>query len=102
VRGEEIERGSKDLDSSDPTQASPDVLQPSVRKRSSQRYQQQRRVSQMRVQIGDRVKVVDQDITGVVVEMGWGNKVVITDDASEYEAPDNRLEFRDYELEVTK
>ncbi len=61
-----------------------------------------KRSGEMNVQIGDRVKVVDQDITGVVVEMGWGNKVVITDDASEYEAPDNRLEFRDYELEVTK
>lgn len=52
----------------------------------------------MNLQVGTKVKVIDQDITGVVVENGWGNKVIITDDHSEYEAPDNRLEFRDHEL----
>lgn len=48
--------------------------------------------------IGARVKVIDQDITGVVVE-NYGNKLVIEDDASEYPAPDNRLEYFVSELE---
>jgi small-conductance mechanosensitive channel len=56
----------------------------------------------MSVQIGDRVKVLDQDITGTVVEIGWGNKIVIEDDDSEYEWPDNRLEYRETEVEVIK
>lgn len=48
--------------------------------------------------VGTIVKVIDQDISGVVVE-AWGNKVVIEDDSSEYEAPENRLEFHVSELE---
>ena len=48
--------------------------------------------------IGDRVAVIDQDITGQIVEL-WGNKAVIEDDSSEYEAPENRLEYFLSELE---
>lgn len=48
--------------------------------------------------IGDYVKVKNQDITGIIVEH-YGNKVVIEDDSSEYEAPDNRLEYFLSELE---
>ena len=48
--------------------------------------------------IGDIVKVKNQDITGTIVE-NYGNKVVIEDDSSEYEAPDNRLEYFISELE---
>lgn len=50
------------------------------------------------LQIGDLVKVNDQDISGVIVEL-YGNKLVIIDDNSEYEYPDNRLEY--YTSEVT-
>lgn len=56
----------------------------------------------MSIQVGDRVKVLDQDITGVVVELGWSNKIVIADDDSEYPAPDNRLEYRVTEVELIK
>jgi hypothetical protein len=48
--------------------------------------------------IGDMVKVKNQDITGTIVEH-YGNKVVIEDDSSEYESPDNRLEYFVSELE---
>ena len=41
--------------------------------------------------IGDRVKVIDQNITGTIVEV-WDRKIVIEEDDSEYE--DNRLEYR--------
>lgn len=52
----------------------------------------------MIVQIGDFVKVIDQDITGQVIEM-YSNKAVIIDDHSEYEYPDSRLEYHLSELE---
>lgn len=50
--------------------------------------------------IGDRVKVKDQDITGTIIRYDWGTKVVITDDDSEFEAPDNTLVYRTSELEL--
>jgi len=49
------------------------------------------------IKVGDFVKVKDQDIYGFVVET-YGNKVVIIDSDSEYEPPDNRLEYRVSEL----
>lgn len=57
----------------------------------------------MSYQIGDRVRVTEQHITGVIVEI-FGNRVVIEDDDSEWEWPENRLEFRFSEIkkEVTK
>jgi len=51
--------------------------------------------------IGDRVKVIDQDITGVIIALN-GNKATIEDDDSEYESPDNNLEYRLSELEEIK
>jgi len=48
--------------------------------------------------IGTIVNVKNQDISGVIVEI-YGNKAVIEDDCSEYEAPDNRLEYFISELE---
>ena len=45
----------------------------------------------------NRVKVINQDITGTVVE-DWGNKVVIIDDDAE--TLDDRLEFKKSELEL--
>ena len=44
-----------------------------------------------------RVKVINQDITGTVVE-DWGTKVVIIDDNAE--TLDDRLEFKKSELEL--
>ena len=41
--------------------------------------------------IGDRVKVIDQNITGTIFEK-WGSKIVIEEDDCEHD--DNRLEFR--------
>jgi hypothetical protein len=51
------------------------------------------------IKIGDRVKVKDQDIWGVVVEYS-GSRLVIEDMDSEYETPDNRLEYHASELET--
>jgi hypothetical protein len=44
------------------------------------------------IQVGTRVRLRDQDIWGVVDEI-VGNHVIIEDEHSEYEYPDNRLEF---------
>ena len=43
----------------------------------------------------NRVKIINQDITGTVVE-DWGNKVVIIDDNAE--TLDDRLEFKKSEV----
>ena len=51
------------------------------------------------IRIGDQVKVKDQDIWGVVVEYS-GSRLVIEDMDSEYETPDNRLEYHASELET--
>ena len=53
----------------------------------------------MMVKVGDKVKVIDQEITGIVVE-DWGSLVVIEDDESEFE--DHRLEYKKSELEEIK
>jgi len=47
----------------------------------------------MEVNVGDIIKVVDQDITGKVIE-DHGSYIVIIDDDSEYQWPENTLEFR--------
>ena len=49
--------------------------------------------------IGDRIKVIDQDITGTIVE-DWGSKIVIEEDDCEHE--DNRLEFRVSDVQPLK
>ena len=48
------------------------------------------------IKVGDKVRVIDQEITGTVVE-DWGDLVVIKDDESEFE--DDRLEYKKSELE---
>lgn len=48
--------------------------------------------------IGDKVKVIGQDITGKIIRYDWGNKLVITDDDSEYEYPENTLTYFKDEL----
>ena len=50
----------------------------------------------MEINVGDKVKVLDQDITGVVVEKYDGKVVIEDDDAETY---DNRLEFKLTEIE---
>jgi|TARA_B100000035_G_C20538690_1_gene352918 hypothetical protein len=47
--------------------------------------------------INDRVKVIDQNITGIIVE-DYGNTVVIIDDDSEI--VNDRLEFKKSELKL--
>ena len=47
--------------------------------------------------IGDRVKVIDQEIYGLVVEE-FGNEIVIEDEEAEIE--DNTLRFKKSEVEV--
>jgi hypothetical protein len=49
--------------------------------------------------VGAYVKVREQDIWGTVVEE-WGGRVVIEDAHSDYEAPENRLEYRVSEVEA--
>lgn len=49
--------------------------------------------------IGDRIKVIDQDITGTIVE-DWGSKIVIEEDDCEHD--DNRLEFRVSDVQPLK
>ena len=49
--------------------------------------------------IGDRVKVIDQNITGTIVE-DWGSKIVIEEDDCEH--TDNRLEFRVSDVQPLK
>jgi hypothetical protein len=52
------------------------------------------------LKIGDYVKVKDQDITGYIVEHSSGSRLIIEDDCSEYNAPDNRLEYSANDLEL--
>jgi hypothetical protein len=57
------------------------------------------------INIGARVKVIDQDITGTVVRHDWGNKlVVLDDDRNDWieEGEEGVLIYRDSELkEIT-
>ena len=50
----------------------------------------------MNIRIGDKIKVLDQDITGYVVKV-YRSSVVIEDEFAEEE--DNTLEFRFSEIE---
>jgi hypothetical protein len=52
----------------------------------------------MRINISDFVTTRDKTISGQVMEI-MGNRAVIIDDASEYEYPDNCLEFKLSELD---
>ena len=50
---------------------------------------------------GDRVKVIGQDIVGTVLRVDYDtNEVVIQDDYSEYEAPDDELVYRAEEVKL--
>ena len=50
----------------------------------------------MNIKIGDKIKVIDQDISGYIVDM-YNSKIIIEDDCAETE--DNTLEFKLSEIE---
>jgi hypothetical protein len=52
----------------------------------------------MRINISDFVTTKDKSITGQVMEI-IGNRAVIIDDASEYDYPENCLEFKISDLD---
>ena len=52
----------------------------------------------MRINISDFVTIKDKSITGQVMEI-IGNRAVIIDDASEYDYPENCLEFKISDLD---
>ena len=58
------------------------------------------------INIGARVKVIDQDITGIVVRYDWSNKLVVLDDDRDDWREDGEegvLIYRESELkEITK
>ena len=52
------------------------------------------------MKIGDTVKVLGQDIVGIVIKIHEStNEIVIKDSYSEYLSPDNQLVYRLNELE---
>ena len=55
----------------------------------------------MKFRIGDKVRVIDQDITGTVIRYDCGNKVVILDDDDSWqdENEEASLVYRQTELE---
>jgi hypothetical protein len=52
----------------------------------------------MRINISDFVTTKDKSVSGQVMEI-IGNRAVIIDDASEYEYPENCLEFKISDLQ---
>ena len=52
----------------------------------------------MKINISDFVTTKDKTISGQVMEI-IGNRAIIIDDASEYEYPENQLEFKLSELD---
>ena len=58
----------------------------------------------MKFTIGDRVKVIDQDITGTIIRYDCGNKVVILDDDNSWQEENEEasLVYRQTELEEIK
>jgi hypothetical protein len=52
----------------------------------------------MRINISDFVTTKDKSISGQVMEI-IGNRAVIIDDASEYDYPENCLEFKISDLQ---
>ena len=53
------------------------------------------------MRIGDRVKVINQDIIGTIIRYDCGNKVVILDDDDSWqdENEEPSLEYRESEFE---
>ena len=59
-----------------------------------------RKLSRMKmINTGDKVKVIGQDITGTVLRVHYDtNEVVVQDEHSEYEHPDDELVYKIYEV----
>ena len=51
-------------------------------------------------EIGDKVKVKEQDIIGEVVAVHDATEVIICEIDGEFECPDGHLSYRPYELEI--
>ena len=51
-------------------------------------------------EIGDKVKVKEQDILGEVVAVHDDTEVIISELDGEFECPDGHLSYRPYELEI--
>ena len=51
-------------------------------------------------EIGDKVKVKEQDIIGEVVPVHDDTEVIICEIDGEFECPDGHLSYRPYELEI--
>jgi hypothetical protein len=51
-------------------------------------------------EIGDKVKVKEQDILGEVVAVHDDTEVIICEIDGEFECPDGHLSYRPYELEI--
>ena len=56
----------------------------------------------MGIKIGDKVRVIDQNITGEVVRFDWNGDVVVLDDHPEWAAEDEEpsLIFKQSEVEI--
>lgn len=51
--------------------------------------------------VGDKVKVIDQEIFGVILRISdFTNEVIIQDEHSEYDSPDDELVYKRSELEI--
>ena len=57
------------------------------------------RKEQASMEIGDKVKVINQEITGTIVKY-YGNSFVIIDDSAE--TLDDKLEYKKSELKLIK
>ena len=56
--------------------------------------------TQMKYNIGDKVKVKEQDIIGEVVAVHNDTEVILCEIDGEFECPDGHLSYRPYELEI--
>jgi hypothetical protein len=51
-------------------------------------------------QVGDKVKVKEQDILGKVEAVYDGWEIIICEIDGEFECPDSHLSYKPYELEI--
>ena len=51
-------------------------------------------------QIGDTIKVKDQDIVGKIEAIHNGWEIILCEIDGEFECPDGHLSYRPYELEI--
>lgn len=51
-------------------------------------------------QIGDTIKVKDQDIVGKIEAIHDGWEIILCEIDGEFECPDSHLSYKPYELEI--